>query len=308
MPIGALTGALSARLSAWADKQNANTVGAVLIVLSSVTVAALMGAVRELGQTYPIWQIMLARAGGQLLLLLPFMARGRWQMLRTEKLGWHISRVVTAYMGLLGWFYSIAHLRLADAMGLSFSKALFVVGLAALLFHERPGVIGWGATLVGFAGVLIMVGPSGDSGTALAGIVGIAAAAAGAITTMNIKYLTRTETTATMMAYPAIGLTVLAGIPSVVTWVPITLEATPLFVLSILSGIVTQWCFITAYRYGEMSVLATVEYVRLVTAALAGYLLFGEVPTPWAFFGIVLIVTASFVSIRRERIRAGIFH
>ncbi|VAW17885.1 hypothetical protein MNBD_ALPHA09-389 [hydrothermal vent metagenome] len=308
MPLGVLTRALSERLTGWANAQDGNTVGALLIVVSSLTVAGLMIAVRELGSTYPVWQIMLARTAGQLVLLLPFMYRDRWHMLHTKKLRWHVLRVVTGFFGILGWFYSIAHLRLADAVGLSFSKALFLVGLAAMFLAEKPGVIGWGATVVGFIGMLVMVGPSGDSGTLLAASAAVAGAASGAVTTLVIKYLTKTETTATMMAYPALGLTLLAGIPSIFTWVPISAPAAPLFLLAVASGIITQWCFITAYRYGEASVLATVEYIRLVAAALAGYLLFGEVPTPLAFLGILLIVAASFVSVKRERIRAGIFH
>jgi len=312
MSLGLQTRAISVRLSGWAQAQNGNTVGAILIVLSSVTVAGMMVAVRDLGQTYPVWQIMLARTGGQLVLMLPFMYRSRWRMLRTEHLRWHILRVVTAFFGILGWFYSITHLRLADAVGLSFTKALFLVGLAAIYLGERPGPLGWGATIVGFVGVLIMAGPSGgpagDNVALLAAIAAIAGAASGAVTTLIIKFLTRTESTATMMAYPALGLTLMCGILSIFTWVPVTLAAAPLFLLAMVSGIITQWCFITAYRFGEASVLATVEYVRLVAAALAGYLLFGEVPTPLAFLGILLIVTASFVSVKRERIRAGIFH
>ncbi len=312
MPLGQLTRAVSVRLSGWASTQSGNTVGAILIVVSSLTVAGMMVAVRELGQVYPVWQIMLARTGGQLLLLLPFMYRGRWQMLRTDKLRWHVIRVVTGFFGILGWFYSITHLRFADAVGLSFTKALFLVALAAMFLRERPGIIGWGATLVGFVGVLIMAGPSGGPARSdvavLAAIAAIGGAASGAVTTLAIKYLTRTESTATMMAYPALGLTLLSGILSIFTWVPVSLEAAPLFILAMVSGIITQWCFITAYRYGEASVLATVEYIRLVAAALAGYLLFGEVPTPFVFLGILLIVSASFVSVKRERIRAGIFH
>ncbi|MFV2035671.1 MAG: hypothetical protein ACC631_11315, partial [Halocynthiibacter sp.] len=59
----------------WASGQNGNTVGAVLLVLSSFTVAALMGVVRELNDTYSVWQIMLARSVGQLVFFFPFMVR-----------------------------------------------------------------------------------------------------------------------------------------------------------------------------------------------------------------------------------------
>ena len=308
MPIAVLTRALTTRFNGWAATRNGNSVGAIFVLISSVTVAAMMVAVKELGEVYPPWQIMLARTLGQLLMLMPFMFQSDWKMLRTKRYFWHFVRVVTAYFGILGWLYSIAHMPLADAMGISFTKALFLVGLAAMFLGERPGPIGWGATAVGFAGVLIMLGPMDASGAELAAVAGLASAAMGAVTTLAIKHLTRTESTATIMAYPAIGLTVMSAVPSYFTWVPITAGAVPLFVFAALSGIVSQWCFINAYRYGEASALAPVEYTRLVTATLAGYLIFSELPTPLAFIGILLIVLASLASIRRERIRAGIFH
>lgn len=307
-PILVLLRTLNGRLSAWAASLGGNTIGSLFVLVSSVAVVAQMSAIKELGDAYPPWQVLLARTGGQLAMLLPFMARNRWNMLRTRAFGWHLVRTLSAYLGILGWFYSIAHMRLADAMGISFTKGLFLVALAAAFLHERPGVVGWAATIVGFFGVLVMVGPTGDSGFETAALAGLCGAAGGAVTTIAVKYLTRTESNATIMAYPAMGLTILAAIPSWYTWVPVTPEAAPLFGLAIVSGIVTQWCFISAYRHGEASVLATVEYVRVVTAALAGYLVFGEVPTPTAFLGILLIVLASLVSVRRERIRAWIFH
>ena len=289
-----------------AQRIGGNTLGALLIVVSSVTVAMMMGAVKELSESYSVWQILIARTAGQLLVFLPFLFRGGGAMLKTDRPGMHVARVLFAFTGLACWFYSITHLPLAEASAIGFSKALFLVALAGVVFGERVGIIGWVASIVGFGGVLLMLDPGGaELNDAV--IVAAFGALAGAGATMAIKSLTRTEGTATMMAYPAIGLTVLLAVPTALTWEPITLAALPLFALSALSGIFTQWCFITAYRYGEASVLATVEYSRLIAAAAVGYLVFAEVPGWTASIGIALIIFASLVSIRRERIRAGIF-
>jgi drug/metabolite transporter (DMT)-like permease len=50
--------------------------------------------------------------------------------------------------------------------------------------------------------------------------------------------------------------------------------------------------------------MGTVEYSRLVVAALVGFLIFDEIPTFDALGGIALIVAASFVAVRRDQIRA----
>ena len=78
----------------------------------------------------------------------------------------------------------------------------------------------------------------------------------------------------------------------------------PHLTLLIGSAFITQWCFTNAYRHGEASVMATVEYTRLIAAAFIGFVIFSEVPTLGAVIGIILIVTASFIAVRREQIRS----
>ncbi|MEO0344607.1 MAG: EamA/RhaT family transporter, partial [Pseudomonadota bacterium] len=47
-----------------------------------------------------------------------------------------------------------------------------------------------------------------------------------------------------------------------------------------------------------VSALAPVEYSRLIMAALAGYIVFSEIPDLWAVAGMILIAGASFVVLR----------
>ena len=66
--------------------------------------------------------------------------------------------------GLVGMFLNFAALQrlpLADITGFSFVAPIFAVILAALMLKERAGPYRWGAVLVGFGGVLLMIEPHG---------------------------------------------------------------------------------------------------------------------------------------------------
>ena len=59
-------------------------------------------------------------------------------------------------------------------------------------------------------------------------------------------------------------------------------------------------CFIRAFALGEASVIAPVDYSRLVFAALAGWLIFATVPDAYTILGALIIVGSSFYILRRE--------
>ena len=224
-------------------------------------------------------------------MLNPAIVRSGGDVLKSERFGLQIVRVIFGFVATTSLFYSVAHLPLAEASAISFSRVIFVVGLAAIIFADRVGFIGWGATAIGLAGVAVMLDPAAEAlnQAALVGAVGAFPQACGVIA---VKKLTATDATATIMCYPPIGLTLLCIIPSILDWQPITWEAAPMFILIMVSSIISNWCFINAYRHGEASIMGTVEYSRLVTAALVGFVFFHEVPTLDALVGIALIVAA----------------
>jgi drug/metabolite transporter (DMT)-like permease len=136
-----------------------------------------------------------------------------------------------------------------------------------------------------------------------AALVAVGGAIAFACVVIMIKKLTSTDATATIMCYSAIGFTTLSLIPAILTWQPISWHSAPVFVLVMIGSITSNWCFINSYRHGEASIIGTVEYSRLVAAAFVGFLIFDEIPSLDATIGICLIMAASFIAIRRDRIR-----
>jgi drug/metabolite transporter (DMT)-like permease len=68
-----------------------------------------------------------------------------------------------------------------------------------------------------------------------------------------------------------------------------------------LVAILLQATMLTAWRLGDVSALAPLDYLRLITGSLLGYLAFGEVPGPAVFAGATLIVIANFVAASRSQ-------
>lgn len=288
------------RLSA---RYSGNVVGAALIVVSSFALAAMLASAKELSATYSVWQIVLIRSIGVGVMLAPVIIRSRGNVLKSERYGFQVLRVCFGFIGIICMFYSVAFLPLAEASAISFSRTIFVVALAAILFSERVGAIGWGAAAIGLLGVIVMLDPTGEA-LNIAALVAAFGAFANACTVMVVKKLTDTDATVTIMCYPAIGLTLLCLGPSILTWQPITWSAVPVFATLMVSSIFSNWCFINSYRHGEASIMGTVEYFRLVAAAIVGFAIFGEIPTLDAIIGITLIIAASFIAVRRDQIRA----
>ena len=61
-----------------------------------------------------------------------------------------------------------------------------------------------------------------------------------------------------------------------------------------------QKCNIFAFKHGEASLLASLDYVRLLWATLFGFLIFDQLPGVETWFGAVIVVAAAIFTIYRE--------
>jgi drug/metabolite transporter (DMT)-like permease len=66
-------------------------------------------------------------------------------------------------------------------------------------------------------------------------------------------------------------------------------------------GSLSQTCNIMAFRAGEASAVAPLDYARLVYAVILGVLVFSEWPSAQVFIGAAIIIGAGLYNIMRER-------
>ncbi len=276
-----------------------NLRGALLLTLAAAGFSGVAVLVKLLGDSIPVVQIVMMRQLIITLLLWPAFRRDGLAILRTERPALHSFRVCGALVAMLLGFGAVVNLPLADATAIGFAKAVFLTLFAVLILRERVGVYRWGAVAVGFAGVIVMLQP-GAIGVSFWSLTALGAAALLGLVLAVVRLLALHDGTRTLMAWQALGVG-LAVLPFGL-WFWVWPSPTQWLLLLSLGGLsfLSQRLNIDAYRSGEASLLASLDYIRLLYAVLLGYLFFDQLPTWQTALGAGLIVLAALVTVYRE--------
>jgi drug/metabolite transporter (DMT)-like permease len=85
----------------------------------------------------------------------------------------------------------------------------------------------------------------------------------------------------------------------------VTPNAYELAILALIGflGISGQSLITHGLSQGDATVLVPLDYSRILYSAIIGYLLFSEIPGPWSFAGMALILGASLYLVLTEKKR-----
>ena len=201
------------------------------------------------------------------------------------------------------FYLSLARLAFATATTIAFSMSLFTVALSVPILGDRVGSVRWAAVMVGFAGVVMVIGPGAD-GFSLDALLPVGAAIFYALTAVTARlfdgdvptplvnmYSTLTATTgAIILCLSTGGFTSIAA-PSDLLWIA---------AMGGLGGSGVL-CLITSFRMTEASNLAPFNYFGILFAFVLGWVFFGEAPVERLFPGALLIVAGGLMIVWRER-------
>jgi drug/metabolite transporter (DMT)-like permease len=255
--------------------------------------------VKLLGQEMPSIEIAWFRSLFGLLIIIPFIMRTGFGILRTKRPGLHIVRGINSSIILSMAYYALTHLPIAQVTSISFSRPLFLLVLAVLILHEKVHIHRAVATVIGFIGVLIIVRPSLDMEPAMMAALGNAMLMAVGI--VILKILATGDRTETMIFYVTLIQSIVLAIPAMIYWQTPTWEQLALLGCIGASGTLMQSFMVRAYRSAEASALAPFDYTRLIFASLVGYFFFGEIVDYFTWVGAALLIVATFYIAQRER-------
>jgi drug/metabolite transporter (DMT)-like permease len=255
--------------------------------------------VKLVGPAVPVAMIVAMRSLAQLVWVAPALVRRGPDMFRTEHLWLHLLRGLLSLVSWSAYYFSFRELPMATATVLSFTAVMWTTALAGPILGEVVRWRRWSATLIGFAGVLLIVRP-GVLPVGIATIAAIGSALCGAGITLATKRLAETETTDTIMLY--IGIVTSSGaVPAaILDWSWLTVELWLVLLGMAALGVCGMFMWITALRLADASLLAPLTYTRLVFATVAGALLFDEAPDGWTIGGAALIVVSTLYITQRE--------
>lgn len=252
-------------------------------------------------ETYPLEQFVFLRSLIGLTIFLSLARQfGGLVTLATRKWGWHLLRTLLAAGAMFGFFYGLARMPLIDALTLGFTAPLMTTALSVPMLGEHVGWRRWLAVIAGFGGVLMILRP-GSGALTLASVAVLFAAFCYACLAISARKLASTESTFCLSVYVVAGPLVCSGLLSAgATW---RLPDTTGWILFLLAGTcsVVAWIgLVGAYRQASPSVLAPFEYTALIAGALAGYLIWDEVPDRWVVAGALIIIGSGLFVVYRE--------
>ncbi|MGI9478606.1 MAG: DMT family transporter [Hyphomicrobiaceae bacterium] len=273
------------------------------VILGSLFFAVMVVLIKLTGQTLHVTEILFFRQLTMLLLAAPVIIRHFPASLVTALPGLQAIRVSVAFLAMLLGFTSIINLPLAEATTLNFAKTFFVGILAIIFLGEIVGVRRWGAMVAGFAGVLIIAWPQEGAPLNIYTLMAVGSAAAVAVVMTLMRTIAQVDKPVTILSYQAIGVGILMIPPTIWFWKTPTLSDLAMVAAIGAVSSIGQLCNIQAFKAGEASAIATLDYVRLIYALIFGFLIFDEWPDPRVFVGAAIIVAAAIYTMHRERIR-----
>ena len=270
-----------------------DAMGLVIKHLSTSYSAAELSAWRNLFGLIPsviaLWMSRAWRDGGKPL------------KIRQWRLGLLRGAIVT--FAQLSFYLSLGLMAFATASTITYASALFTTALAIPILGERVGWVRWGAVLIGFVGVVLIVRPGSD-GFSYYALLPLIAAAMYALVGVTARLFDEDVPSPLVNLYSSVtaaigafGLAMLWG------------GFTPIASMADLAWIVAMGGFggtavlflIVSYRMTEQSNLAPFSYFGIPLAFVMGWAFFGETPWGALFPGALLIGAGGLLIVWRER-------
>jgi drug/metabolite transporter (DMT)-like permease len=174
---------------------------------------------------------------------------------------------------------------------------------------ERIHRYRWTALAIGFAGVVIMIGPHLTyAGSSIGVLVALGAAVFSAVAMLFLRSMSSAggEHAITITFYFSLTSMTVGGLTVFWGW-PIPSGAQWLFILLVGAfGVLGQLLLSWSYQYAEASTIAPLDYTNLLLAVAFGYWFFDETPHVWIWIGAPLVIAAGLVILWREYQRSAV--
>lgn len=197
------------------------------------------------------------------------------------------------------FFTGLASMPLAEAITIAFAAPLFITILSRPILGEQIGRRRWSAVALGFVGVLVALRP-GFGGLGIGPMLVVISAFAYALSMVLLRRFAGQEPTHNIFFYGSIGAFVVAGFSSIPIWIQPDAIDWGLFLLVGVWGVFGGYAVIRAYRLGEASMLAPLEYTALIWSIIFDLWLFNLTPIPAVLVGAAIIIGSNVYIAHRE--------
>ena len=255
------------------------------------------GIAKALSASHSPLLIGWARYAFSCLFVLPWaLARRGLDILPREELPAHALRTVFAASAMCCFFTAISFAPIADVTSAYFVGPIVAALLAVPVLGEALTRRKVAASVLGFAGALVIVDPTGGLNAGL--LLGVAAGALFALYMIATRRASRASDAVSTLVFQCLFGTMILAPLAIWQWSPPSAgELRLLFLMGAISA-ACHFMTISAFRHAEASLLAPLSYLELLGAVAVGYLAFGDLPGLRVGAGAALIVIGGLVLVR----------
>lgn len=273
--------------------RNRPPLAAAYMVASAFLLIAMDGLVKWLADDrgYHVTQIAFLRYFICLFMALAMakISSGGMGSLKTRRLKGHLWRSVCNLVTMLTFYVALMLIPLPNAVAIGLAAPIFMTILSIPMLGEKVSFGRWIAVAGGFVGILLIVRPEGGI-IEWGSLSALVSAVFWAFTLVSSRQLSSSEQTHTILFYYALTVVFVLGIAMFWFWRTPPLEDALLFIAIGIAGTFGQFCLNQAFRYGQVSMLAPLDYTGLVWAVAIGYVVWGDFPTPIMLAGSGIVV------------------
>ena len=279
-------------------------------MLAAVALFALMDAgLKLLASHYPPLQVAPLRG----LSSLPFVLV--WVLCTVKlrsllRVHWplHLLRGALGIGMMVGFVYGLRSMPLSTAYAITFIAPMLVTAMAGPLLGETVGRQRWIAIAIGMVGMLVILRPTGQGMATAGGLAVLIGAACYAASAITVRLLAQRDSVQAMVLWFLVLLSLGAGLLAAPGWVP--LQSSDLWIIAGvgLAGSLAQVALTEAFRRGEASLIAPLEYTALFWVVCLDLLLWGVLPDTVTWIGAGIVVASGLYLLRREKVHAEAEH
>jgi len=208
-----------------------------------------------------------------------------------------VTRSLLGLAGVMGYFYSIQNLPLADAAILNRMSPFFVLVFSYFFLKERINKLQVFAVILAFMGIGLVIRPEFNY-SVLPSLIGLGAAVFAGLAYTVVRKLSHTEHPSTIVLYFS-AISVIGTLPVLLfTFVkPSPIE----WLYLVLTGIFAaggQYALTYSYKLAKASEVSIYSYATVIFSAIIGYLLWQEMLSTLSIIGICVVLVAGYLNFR----------
>lgn len=301
-------------------KSDRTLAAAGLILVYAMVIGFTDNYVKVIASEVGLWQFHFTRTC-MAMVMLAVAARVAGFRVRPQRWGGVVARSAIHGFAMLIYFGALAFLDVALVAAGLFSAPIWVLLISRFVYGHHIGPVRIFAVVLGFAGVILVLGPEAMTGASLPAVLPVLAGAMYAMGNIATREWCAEESAATLVAgfFVALGILGALGM-ALLTVLPLAapegaagfLQRGPVWpsqtfyfwtFVQAAGSLVGVVMMIRAYQITDASKASVLEYVILPASAFWTWALWGTGLEPLAVIGMALIVAAgSMIALRAKAV------